>query len=139
MGFVRSFIEGLWNDAISYGVSPQIFVAMYLITWPMWYYTMWWVVSGWHRKDRSRMRKGVWSNRVVTVAPYVYVMLAGGTAMPWKWWAFTVVLPIATTTLFLHKIKNDEWMEKWWEFYKKNLARFRFKKADQNTDKEVNQ
>lgn len=139
MSFVRSFIESLWNNAISYGVSPQIFVTMYLITWPMWYYTMWLVVSGWHRKDKSGMRKGVWFNRVVTVAPYVYVMLAGGTAMPWRWWAFTVVLPIVTTSLFLHKLKNDAWMEKWWEFYKKNLERFRFNKTDQPNDKEVNQ
>lgn len=119
MDFVRSFFDGLWNDAVSYGVSPQIFIALYLITWPMWYYFMWWVVSGWHRQDRSRMRKGVWWNRVVTVAPYVYVMLAGGSAMPWRWWIITVVIPVTTTSIFLHKIKNDEWMEKQWNWYRK--------------------
>lgn len=124
MDLVRNFFEGLWNDAVSYGVSPQIFIGLYLVTWPMWYYTMWWVVSGWHRKDRPRMHRGVWTNRVVTVAPYVYVMLAGGTAMPWKWWLFTVGIPVLTTSIFLHKIKDDEWMEKWWEKYINTIERF---------------
>lgn len=133
MDFIRSFFEGLWNDAISYGVAPQVFIALYLITWPMWYYFMWWVVSGWHRQDRNRMRKGVWWNRVVTVTPYVYVMLAGGTAMPWRWWLFTVGIPLVTTSLFLHKIKDDEWMEKWWEKYNKSIEKFGGKQNDRNS------
>lgn len=126
--FAEAFVMSLADDARSYGVNPRVFVALYLITWPLWYYTMWWVVSGWHRKDRTRMRRGVWSNRLATVTPYAYVLLVGGTGMSWHWYAFTVVLPIVTTSLFLHKVKNDEWMEKWWETYQKVISRFRFNK-----------
>lgn len=125
MSFFSDFIAGLVRDAQSFGVSPMIFVALYLITWPMWYYTMWWVVSGWHRKDRSKMVRGVWSNRFVTVLPYAYVLVAGGKGMPWTWYAFAVGIPLVTTSMFLHKTKDDVWMDKWWDRYQAVLIKFK--------------
>lgn len=122
---MRSFLEGLWSDAQRYGVSPRVFVGLYLATWPCWYYTMWWVVSGWHRRDPHRMRRGVVLNRIVTVTPYAYVLLAGGENMPWTWYAFSLILPLITTTWFLHKVRDDAWVNKWWEIYHHQLSRFR--------------
>lgn len=124
MSHVTDFISGLWSNAEGYGVDPAVFVTLYLVTWPLWYYSMWWVASGWHRRDRNRMRAGIWSNRIVTIAPYAYVLAAGGKGMPWTWYAFVIVLPAATTSIFLHKVRNEEWMDKWWNFYNKQLNRF---------------
>jgi hypothetical protein len=123
MGAVADFIEGLRDDAESYGVSPAVFVGLYLITWPFWYVTLWLVVSSWHRQDRTRMRRAVGLNRVVTVIPYAYVLIAGGRNMPWTWYAFAILLPLVTTTWFLHKLKDDLWFERWWEFYVRVLKR----------------
>lgn len=134
--FAAEFVESLGNQAEGYGVNPAIFVSLYLVTWPMWYYTMWYLVSGWHRKDPRRMRIGVWSNRVVTVTPYVYVLLAGGTGLPISWFLFFIILPLVTTSWFLWRIKDDEWLEKWWEAYQKALSRLKFNKKS-TTTKEV--
>lgn len=123
MGQIRNLVDRLSSDADAYGVSPQVFVGLYLVTWPLWYYTMWWAVSGWHRQDLQRMRRGIWVNRVVTVAPYAYVLLAGGDNMPWTWYAFALALPLFTTSWFLHKVRDDEWMEKWWISYRRQLSR----------------
>jgi hypothetical protein len=125
VGIVTDFVDRLWNDAESYGVRPLIFVTLYLVTWPFWYYTMWRVVSGWHRQDYGRMRHGIWANRVVTVIPYAYVLLAGGDGMPWTWYAFALILPILTTSWFLHKVQDEAWMAKWWDVYVRQLGRFR--------------
>jgi len=124
MSYISDIIAGLVRDAQSYGVSPAIFIALYLITWPLWYYTMWRVVSGWHKKDRTKMVRGVWANRFVTVLPYAYVLLAGGRGMPWTWYVFVVGVPTVTTSLFLHKTKDEAWMDTWWERYSQFLAKF---------------
>jgi hypothetical protein len=124
MGPIGDLLDRLGDDARSYGVSPRFFVALYLFTWPIWYYTMWWIVSGWHRQDRQRMRRGIIFNRIATVTPYAYVLIAGGSNMTWAWYVFAVVLPIVTTTWFLHKTKDDAWVKKWWTFYKLVLDRF---------------
>lgn len=128
--FAQTIVVNIYNDARNYGVNPRIFVALYLVTWPMWYYTMWRVASGWHRKDRARMKQGIWCNRLVTVVPYAYVLISGGSGMSLGWYVFTIALPTITTSLFLHKVKNDEWMEKWWEFYKKALSHIHLRKSN---------
>lgn len=117
MSGLSSFLEGLRQDALNYGVAPSVFIALYLITWPFWYYTLWWIVSGWHRHDRTRIRRGVWSNRLITVTPYAYILLAGGGGMPWTWYAFAIVLPTVTTSIFIYKVNDEVWLEKWWNTY----------------------
>ena len=129
MDSIIGLIEGLWEDAERYGVEPIVFVGLYLVTWPLWYYTMWWVVSGWHHRDRRRMRRGIGVNRLVTVTPYAYVLIAGGENMPWTWYAFALILPLLTTTWFLHKVRDDAWVAKWWTFYRRTLDRSSSRKS----------
>lgn len=130
MGAIADFFEGLRDDAESYGVDPRIFVGLYLLTWPFWYVTLWLVVSSWHRRERLRMRRSVQLNRLVTVIPYAYVLVAGARNMPWTWYAFTILLPVITTTWFLHKLKDDAWVEKWYSFYVRVLRRLGLEPRD---------
>jgi hypothetical protein len=130
VGTVGDFLQSLRDDSESYGVDPGVFIGLYLVTWPFWYVTLWLVVSSWHRQDRPRMRRAVRLNRFVTVIPYAYVLLAGGSNMPWTWYAFDILLPVITTTWFLHKLRDDAWVRKWWTFYLTVLGWFGLRPAD---------
>ena len=71
-----------------YGVNPIVFLVMYVGMAPFWYYTIYRTIRAVARKNGRDMMLWGAICLVVTVAPYVYVLIFGRN-MPW--WIYIIV------------------------------------------------
>jgi hypothetical protein len=81
-----------------YGVNPIVFLILYVVPAPFWYYTIFRTIRAIARK-RSR-EVMLWSMicLVVTVQPYVYVLIFGRN-MPW--WIYIIIGLLVAQGIFM--------------------------------------
>ncbi|MDQ5944525.1 MAG: hypothetical protein QG658_593 [Patescibacteria group bacterium] len=79
----HDFWNGLLNRAEFHAVNPAVFIAMYAITWPLVWYSWYLLVRSHKRADKSAFRQAIWFNRLVTFAPYIYVLAFGENFPVW--------------------------------------------------------
>lgn len=85
LGKIREIME---MASTRYGVNPIVFLVMYVGMAPFWYYTIYRTIRAVAKKNgRDTMLWGAIC-LVVTVAPYVYVLIFGRN-MPW--WIYIIV------------------------------------------------
>jgi fatty acid desaturase len=85
LGKVRDIME---MARTQYGVNPIVFLVMYVGMAPFWYYTIYRTIRAVARKNGRDMMLWGAICLVVTVAPYVYVLIFGRN-MPW--WIYIIV------------------------------------------------
>jgi hypothetical protein len=71
-----------------YGVNPIVFLILYVVPAPLWYFTIFRTIRAIARKNSREVM--LWSMicLVVTVQPYVYVLIFGRN-MPW--WIYIII------------------------------------------------
>ena len=84
IGKFDAWVQDIHAD---FGVHPYIFVALTVICAPFFYYSIYRLIKGLAKKDRSQIT--VWSTvfLAATCVPYIYVLLFGH-GMPW--WIYLV-------------------------------------------------
>jgi hypothetical protein len=87
--YVRSWIENLMRVARDdYGVNPIIFLAIYLICVPIFYYSLVRTLRGIAKKLKKEIMIGSAIFLAVNVAPFVYVIIFGHNI---PWWVYGVI------------------------------------------------
>jgi fatty acid desaturase len=87
--FIAAKFAGIMKQAINhYGVNPVIFLVIYLISGPFFYYSLFRVVQALARK-RSKEAL-VWAAVFLcaTIAPFIYVLLFGRNL---PWWVYGII------------------------------------------------
>lgn len=85
LGKIREIME---MASTRYGVNPIVFLVMYVGMAPFWYYTIYRTIRAVAKKNGRDMMLWGAICLVVTVAPYVYVLIFGRN-MPW--WIYIIV------------------------------------------------
>ncbi len=105
--YLLAQIESLMNDArTTYGVNPLIFIVIYVICVPIFYYSIFQTIRSLSRKDTTQVL--VWSMVFLfsNVAPFLYVILFGHNI---PWWVFIIIAILiaqAIISLFLRSSKS---------------------------------
>lgn len=99
----HNFWDGLLNRAEYYSVNPIIFIAMYLVTWPMVWYSWYLLVRSHKRADKKQFRNALWLNRLVTFAPYIYVLVWGRNFPVWLV-PFSIVFMTVLSLVFKYRL-----------------------------------
>lgn len=85
LGKIREIME---MASTRYGVNPIVFLVMYVGMAPFWYYTIYRTIRAVAKKNGRDMMLWGAICLVVTVAPYVYVLIFGH-GMPW--WIYIII------------------------------------------------
>lgn len=100
---LHDFWNGLLDRADYYAVNPAIFIALYLITWPQVWYSWYLLVRSYRRNDKVAFRRAIWYNRVVTFAPYIYVLVWGRNFPQWLI-PSSIAFMVALTLVFKYQL-----------------------------------
>lgn len=95
--------NGLLDRADHYGVNPIAFIMLYLITWPMVWYSWYLLVRSHTRGDKVEFRNALWFNRIVTFAPYIYVLVWGKNFPVWLV-PSSIIFMIALSLVFRYRL-----------------------------------
>jgi hypothetical protein len=90
MRFVLAWIEGLARDARdTYGVDPIVFVLIYLVCAPVFYYSLFRMIRA--AAVRRANEAVFWSSVFLcaVVAPFLYVLVCGRNL---PWWVYGVIV-----------------------------------------------
>lgn len=85
LGKIREIMD---MASARYGVNPIVFLVMYVGMAPFWYYTIYRTIRAVAKKNGRDMMLWGAICLVVTVAPYVYVLIFGRN-MPW--WIYIII------------------------------------------------
>jgi hypothetical protein len=98
VSFVLSKIGGIMDIARTrYNVNPVIFLILYVVPGPFWYYTIFRTIRAIARKDSSQAMLWGMICLVLTVEPYVYVLIFGRN-MPW--WIYIIIGVLVAQGIF---------------------------------------
>jgi hypothetical protein len=92
INYLLSQIQGLMDTAQrTYGVNPVVFLVIYFLCAPVFYYSIFRTLRALARKASSELL--IWSTvfLAATVAPFVYVLLFGH-GIPWWVYGLIVIL-----------------------------------------------
>ena len=87
--FIVAKFNELWKQAIDqYGVNPAIFLIIYLISTPFFYYSLFRMLQALAKKLGKQVV--VWSTVFLcaTVAPFIYVLFFGRNL---PWWVYGII------------------------------------------------
>jgi ABC-type Co2+ transport system permease subunit len=87
--FIVSKFDEIWKQAIvHYGVNPAIFLVMYLMSMPFFYYSLFRMMRALAKKRGKEV--AVWSTVFLcaTVAPFIYVLFFGRNL---PWWVYGII------------------------------------------------
>ncbi len=104
-GSIRDFVIGLGNLPVvhfllsklgeimdlartRYNVNPVIFLILYVVPGPFWYYTVFRTIRAIAKKNTKELMLWAMLCLVLTVEPYVYVLIFGRN-MPW--WIYIII------------------------------------------------
>lgn len=98
VSFVLSKMGGIMEIARTrYNVNPVIFLILYVVPGPFWYYTIFRTIRAIARKDSSQAMLWGMICLVLTVEPYVYVLIFGRN-MPW--WIYIIIGALVAQGIF---------------------------------------
>ena len=87
--FIVAKFARIMKQAIDqYGVNPAIFLVIYLISVPFFYYSLFRVVQAFAKKRKKEIL--VWSTVFLcaTIAPFIYVLFFGRNL---PWWVYGII------------------------------------------------
>jgi hypothetical protein len=94
---VAKFAEITKQARDQYGVNPAIFLVIYLVSVPFFYYSLFRMVQAFARKRGKEVL--VWSTVFLcaTIAPFIYVLLFGRNL---PWWVYGIIALIIGQGIF---------------------------------------
>jgi hypothetical protein len=104
-GSIRDFVIGLGNVPVvhfllsrlgeimdlartRYNVNPVVFLVLYIVPGPFWYYTVFRTIRAIAKKNTKELMLWAMICLVLTVEPYLYVLIFGRN-MPW--WIYIII------------------------------------------------
>jgi hypothetical protein len=87
--FIVSQFDEIWKQAIDhYGVNPAIFLVIYLMSMPFFYYSLFRMMRALARKRGKEV--AIWSTVFLcaTAAPFIYVLFFGRNL---PWWVYGII------------------------------------------------
>ena len=89
IAFIIAKFNALWKQALDqYGVNPAIFLVIYFISVPFFYYSLFRVVQAFAKKRGKEAL--VWGTVFLcaTIAPFMYVLFFGRNL---PWWVYGII------------------------------------------------
>jgi hypothetical protein len=83
------------ND--TYGVNPAIFLTIYLICVPIFYYSLFKIISSLTQKAMNIAMAWILVFLAATIAPFLYVMIFGRNI---PWWVYIVIAAILVQGIY---------------------------------------
>lgn len=81
----------------TYHVNPYIFILIFAVSIPLYWYSVFRIVKAIQVKDRSRTLNWIIANIIIYIAPYAYVFVVGRNI---PWWFYLVLVAIIILSLF---------------------------------------
>jgi len=129
-----SSLLGWWQGLVdwvreTYSVNPYVFIALYVVTIPPYYWGLWDIARGIYGSVKTRslankslIIRGVIINQASWFLPYVYVAIAAR-HLPWYIWAFIAVVTMCSAALFAIRLKQGRVPVRLPRFLRRRLAR----------------
>lgn len=124
MHWLSNLVEWVKN---TYNVNPYIFIFLYLVSIPIYWWGLYDVVSGSYRavKERSLSEwqiivRGIIINRLAWIMPYAYVMLSVR-RLPIIVWIFLICMLTLSTSYFLSQVYKGKIYRKLPSFLKRKV------------------
>lgn len=102
MEFLERIVRFVEN---TYRVSPWVFIILYLLSIPIYWYGWYKVALGLWDRDWRKTAWGITINRLAWFLPYLYVIFQGKNLPKWFWISLFVLIT-SSSALFATKVKG---------------------------------